>query len=1123
MKPLTVYSASAGSGKTFTLAARYIALLLDGQSARSILAVTFTKKATAEMKARILSNLYALSRYADAADMQPFMTKVREFMSENHQNESFEVIQKMAARQLKSILEDYDHFTVTTIDAFLQMLLGEVARIAGLQTNFKVELNDQDVIDGVIDKMVSHLEMLDSETKIGIRKMIRQKMEDEKGWDVRKQLKQLSKIMLYNDTYLKEKDQIEGYLEKDKRFEDYVKLLKTSKDAQAVVEMKKLVRKYDEIYGDNWKCGNGNQTRWTIGFVKRVRKSLANEISGTEYFKGISNSASDYMGSDKFKSTYEGPGTAEELSDLILEMNELCGECRIYELNFKSTTQNLNELSLLNSISKAVDEDNREANRILLSMTPILLREILEQGADTMFVLEKAGVRFSHVMIDEFQDTSHVQWENFLPLLNEILSRGGTTLLVGDVKQSIYRFRGGDWDILKNIRQETLEPYFNDGRGSVESLTRNFRSEQNVVEFNMEFFPKAAAELDKLAVSMPTHQLQIAPNGIEEIYDEHYKPEKLQDFCHREERHGLVDVRIYPFSNERKAEETKDKDEIVENQLRDMFDEILALLKKGMPEADMMILLRDKKRIYQVTSYLNAHQEAYKEVTLVSSDAFKLSSSVSVEMLVCALRYLVNPADKVALVYLVRHYQNEVLEQHLEWTDFMEKPEQFLPAGFDRKKLMSKPLYEMTEELMRLFFYNGEGRRVVEDDSYVFAFMDEMLAFLSDNTSDAALFLEYWDDTLNNRTIPAPAVSKGIRILTIHKVKGLEARTVFLPLCDWDLEKDKNAGRSSVNGDVIWCRPEREPYNQVNTLLPVSPGKDLSETIYQDDYAQEHYKRRIDNLNLLYVAFTRAKENMFVFCGCEKKLKTLTTVGDLMALVTGQEEAVAGFGGEDNFIQAIKKGTFEILKKEAPVEEGGNRLSLPRTNLNVSMSNNQGRMKFRQSNRSHDFIRPLDDDEERQQNEYIRQGNLCHQIFSAIRTPEDVESVLKNFRDEGLIDTEERENSIRAIIARGWKNPQVLEWFDSSWTLFRECNILTRDANGTICKRRPDRVMMRGEETMVIDYKFGVPKPDYEEQVREYMTLLSRMGRRGVKGFIWYVYEGKTVAVEPSPVFVPSK
>jgi hypothetical protein len=240
-----------------------------------------------------------------------------------------------------------------------------------------------------------------------------------------------------------------------------------------------------------------------------------------------------------------------------------------------------------------------------------------------------------------------------------------------------------------------------------------------------------------------------------------------------------------------------------------------------------------------------------------------------------------------------------------------------------------------------------------------------------------------------------------------------------------------------------------------------------------------------------------------------------------MALVTGQEEAVAGFGGEDNFIQAIKKGTFEMLKKEAPVEEGGNRLSLPRTNLNVSMSNNQGRMKFRQSNRSHDFIRPLDDDEERRQNEYIRQGNLCHQIFSAIRTPEDVEDVLKSFRDEGLIDTEEREKSIRSIIARGWKNPQVLEWFDSSWTLFRECNILTRDADGALCKRRPDRVMMRGEETMVIDYKFGVPKPDYEEQVREYMTLLSRMGRRGVKGFLWYVYEGKTVAVEPSPAFVP--
>ena len=1105
MKSLTVYRASAGSGKTFTLAAKYIALLLSGVSARSILAVTFTKKATAEMKERILSNLYALSMDPESAETAPFLEKVMEFMNGSGQTMSTEKVQSMAAKQLKNILDDYDHFTVTTIDAFLQMLLGEVARVAGLQTNFKVELNDMDVINHVIDKMMSNLEAQDEKTKEGIRKLILQNIEDEKNWDVRKTLKSLSKQLLYKDTYLKEKDEVEKFLETDNGFENYKESLKSSGDGTCLTEMKKLLADYDKTYHDDWECKNGNCKKWLKGFVKKLKGSLADEVSGDDYFKEMPTTCYNYICSDDFVHTYKGCGVAAQLVKLLLDMNELCGECRTFSLNLKSTTKHLGELSLINSISMAVDEDNREANRMLLSMTPILLQQILKQGVDTMFVLEKAGVRFSHVMIDEFQDTSHLQWENFLPLLDEIMSKSGTTLLVGDVKQSIYRFRGGDWEILKNIENGQLKKIFEENQGGVEQLTRNFRSEQNIVEFNMGFFPKAAKKLDEM----------YEKSDIQTIYDEQFEPEKLNDFCNRKEKKGLVDVRIYPFKNDKKADKNQKNEAVSAKLLEDMFGEIKRLLDQGMLQSDMMILLRKKKDINMVTSYLNAHHEEYGNLTLVSSDAYKLSSSVSVEMLVCALRYLNNPEDKVALVYLTRHYQNNVLGKNLSWQDFVDKPEKWLPKEFSADDLKGKPLYEMTEELMRLFLYDDKGTRRLEDDSYVFAFMDEMLDFLDDNASDLVLFLQYWDDRINDSTIPAPAVSEGIRVMTVHKVKGLEARTVFLPFCDWDLEKDKNGNFGGVSSDVIWCKPEKEPF-KINFSLPITPEKSLEETNYAQDYAEEHYKRRIDVLNLLYVAFTRAKENLYVFSRCEMKETTAcTTVGQLIMQVTGKESEVGAFNFESNFIQAEKKGTFELLRKEKHEDEQENRLLLRRENVDVELFNRAGRMKFRQSNRSKDFITPIEDEEKREQNEYIRMGNLCHQIFSAIRTTDDVDTVLKNLRTEGVIESDEREKSIRKFIENGLRNPQVKQWFDPSWTLFRECNILIGMGNGAICKRRPDRVMMRGEETVVIDYKFGVAKPDYEEQVREYMTLLTKMGRRNVKGFLWYVYEGKTVEVNP--------
>lgn len=1191
---LLVYRASAGSGKTFTLAARYIALLMDGNRAATILAVTFTNKATAEMKGRIVEYLYRMRTNIQDAALQPFIRTVKSFMTTSL---SPDKMQQRAALQLKSILEDYDHFNVTTIDAFLQMLLGEVARTADLQTNYRVELRDAEVIDEAIDLMLAEFNDMSKGLKEKLKAFIRQALDEERNWDIRRQLKEIA-TQLRNDHYLLVKDKLDRFFGCKGNLAGYRKLLNSLSQKGALGETKDLLEKFKRAFPDeNFENGCGRSAGAYRTLIKNIGESLEDYRTVKEPFKGLTEAALNYLQND-FAVKYQGQYNGAQLADALIQLNDMCAKCR-YQINsIEACRKRLGEMELLNDIGGQVDRINAEANRMLLSTTPILLHHILEQGDDFAFVLEKAGTRFDHIMIDEFQDTSRMQWDNFLPLVDELLSRGGTTLLVGDVKQSIYRWRGGDWEILKNIEQGNLRKYFTDGRAQVESLTRNFRSDTNIVLFNLDLFPKAAKELDALHDLIPTKNQQIGEHDIQDIYDEGFTPEKAEEYCRNiNDKSGYVDIRLYPFSQAKKKDTKegekgrveKDADELI---LEDFFKTLGALRARGVKENDILVLVRGRKDIDKIISYDEAHKsdDSFLDVRFVSADAYRLDASVSVNMIVSAIRWLNDWDDKISLTYLAHHYQTYILKNAVSWYDAGHSPLKYLPMAFSKSYLLrNEPLYELVEHLSRLLLYvpdgvDGKRHKVLTDDSYVFCFMDRVMAYLDGNAGDLKAFIDYWDDHLCAECIPTPEVANGIRLMTIHKAKGLQAHTVIVPFCDWDVEKDSNIFLSSSK-DFLWCKVNDDQYSGSNSGLEpipavaVEPTSKMKESIFQEDYAREHQLRRIDNLNLMYVAFTRPVHNLIVMGKVDSQKKNTkkggptpenlpcNTVADVLAKVYGKEKEIIGFDYEENAVQIYHEGELVGGIEKGEDVKAENRLKLPMQSVEVQLSNEMERMNFRQSNESQQFLeqtenlgakkrltyddleaeyrlpdtsgdkdlpdsedlpplvgdldadnrKPVDAEAEKRQEEYVKKGNLLHFVFQNLRTADDLSETVDGLRRNGIIDGDKEEQEVRRLVTGCLNNKEACKWFDGSWTLYRECTILRRGKDGVAHHLRPDRVMIRKDETVVVDYKAATPKEEHQAQVREYMNLLLKMGYPNVKGYLWYLYPNKVEEVPLQP------
>lgn len=1072
---LLVYKASAGSGKTFTLAVQYIRQLIeDPYSYRRILAVTFTNKATTEMKERILSQLYGIATSLKSSDGY-----LKEIMKTS--NKSVDEIRKAADTALKNIIHDYSRFRIETIDSFFQSVMRNLARELELGANMTIELNNGDVLSDAVDSMIEKLDRM-SPTLYWLLEYIEERIADDKRWNVSSEIKGFGRN-IFDEEYIEKGVALREKLKDTKFIPQYRKKLQEKRES-ILDTMKGFNEHFQEILNANGltpaDLKNGARSIGSY-FNKIASGKLSNDVRNSTVEKCLEGAENWTTKTSPYKDTIISLANQvliqvlNDAENTRMSSNKVLNSCDM-------SLRYLNNLQLLMRIDSEVREQNLSHNRFLLSDTNALLHSIIREG-DASFVYEKIGTTIDTVMIDEFQDTSRMQWENFHLLLEESLAQKEGSMIVGDIKQSIYRWRNGDWKILAGLDKDRSF------RLNSKTLDTNWRSEANIIAFNNDIFTSACKVLNeryKADEGEDCTQLLDAYSDVRQKTSKNTKEGYIKlSFLKNSEEHPYTDTTMELLA-----------------------EEVDSLVKKGVRVNDIAILVRKNKSIPAIADYFDKNTP-YR---VVSDEAFRLDASLAVCMLIDGLRYISEPTDRIACARLAVAYQKEILKKNVDYnTVLLNNVEDYLPAEFRLmlSEMSLMPLYELLEKLFVIFRMD----MIEEQDAYLCAFYDAVTGYMQNNSSELTSFLTYWNDTLYAKTIPSGEIS-GIRILSIHKSKGLEYHTVLLPFCDWKMENE-------TYNHMLWCRineadADKEPFCELD-LTPVNYSSAMAESYFSDSYREERLQLWVDNLNLLYVAFTRACKNLIVWCKDEQKdtvskllresmdcMKEIKMTCNMPELDEEDEE-----NKEENDEPIVYEYGEICISSKKKKSDSTNRLVAIPDAVNVKIESLETEIDFKQSNRSADFIRGDEDEEENLRSQYIRQGQLLHTLFASIDTKEDLIAAIERLLFEGVIESAEKAQEIYEIAEKALNLDEVKDWYSGEWTLYNECSIIYNDEQGKMQTRRPDRVMMKGNEVVVIDFKFGKKKPEYSTQVREYMSLLSEMGYTDIKGYIWYVYSGE--------------
>jgi ATP-dependent exoDNAse (exonuclease V) beta subunit len=1091
MSQLTIYKASAGSGKTFKLTEEYLQLVFKyPENYRRILAVTFTNKATAEMKNRILSELNKLAKGVESAYLPGLKNEFK--LSETE-------IKYKAAQILSLLLHDFSKFSVSTIDKFFQKIIRSFTREIGIQPGYSIELNQNEILSRVVDELLLDLDE-NSDLRKWLSDLASESIEQGNKWDFKDDILKLANE-IFKESYkafdqelmnkMSDKEFLKNYLKElqeiKAKFENFLMLI-------AEKAMKSI--QHAGLNIEDFKWGKSSVPNYFNKILNKDYELKPRTLKGTENYDEWYTNKSPKK--DEIENLLNNG-----LFDLLVEAVAYHQKHFVHYNSSVETLKFIHSLGILTDISAKMREYCEEQNLFLISDAAKLLQIIIDNN-DSPFIYEKTGGIYKHFMIDEFQDTSKTQWHNFKPLIGNSLAMGSKNLLVGDIKQSIYRWRNGDWKILS----DEVENDFAQFNPTTESLNTNWRSKKNIINFNNWVFANSAQILqEQYNQEFAEGEKDINPfeNKITEAYSDVFQKVPEQAAKDGGSIHHV-------FINDK---EWKDE---VKIRLPKIIEDLQG---KGFQLNDIAILVRSGKEGQDIANtlieYKNQSDSKYK-FDFISNDSLFLANSSLVKFLVSILEFMMNPEDDINLSFLAYEYSSylkaqeisnadlhELLRNHSneEKSQWLEKifPKEFIDSVDQIKQL---PVYESIDRIVRLLGLNT----IKAELPYLKAFLDLVLAFSKKSASDIHAFVNWWNEEGHKKTLSVSENQDAIRILTIHSSKGLEFKNVIIPFCNWNIDHKSN------QTNILWCKTSTEPFNKLD-LIPVKYSKNLANTVFQADYLEEKLHAYVDNLNLLYVAFTRAVENLFCFSEFNEKAKKISNVGNLLYFMYENHKNFPTGNAQVDLSEGWNNQKLTFMKGELKQAKGRKEDMPDEFELNGFESfdiKNKLRLKLHDNS----FFTG----QESTPFEKVNHGKVMHEVFENIKTEKDISRAIDKLIFEGKISPNDKMR-IKQKIEDIFKNEQVKSWFSSKWKVRTEAEIIL--TNGKTA--RPDRVISTNEKIIVIDYKFGEPggrtgrqeEEKHHKQVKSYMEMLRKMENKTVEGFLWYVDLDIIKAVSDEP------
>ncbi|WP_304296633.1 exodeoxyribonuclease V subunit beta [Porphyromonas gulae] len=1066
-KQLRIYTASAGSGKTHTLTGEYLRLALRTRGAfRYIQAVTFTNKATAEMKERILEELYSLAMGGSS----PFTeTMMQELALTSEQ------LQIRAQEVLTEILNDYSSLRVKTIDSFFQEVMRAFSHELGLPGGFRIEMEQKTVLEQAVVRLLHSLGEKDtSDVENWIRRLAEELIEEGRGHNIRREMISLGDELFKEQLLLLSE---EGKLPTKAAIHRYQ------------TEMNKLVEAFQER---------------RLSIARRAEEIVsAAGISFYDFKGGILEFAKVLKGAEvkpptkTFMAMAEGDpettlyakSTSATTQAAILSayhsglkecLTEMAGLYLGREWQEYSTAKQslpfLNRLGIISDLWRQIEEIRQEENKMLISDAPSLLHRIID-GSETPFVYDKIGIRIEHEMIDEFQDTSRLQYENFKPLLAESLAHGKYNLLVGDAKQSIYRFRNADRRLLTDVVSrdfaETSERV---------NLPYNWRSAPEIIAFNntlYEHLPQILCEAmsrEAETVAVPDPQLG---EEIKRTFMHTYADVEQLVPPARADGHGAVCVYAPPAESQDSADAELSWEERI---LQDLPRFIIGLQKRGYAPSDIAILVRKTYQAREIARAMLSYQPEKDEVNYplipMSDESLSLSGAASIRFFSNLLKFISRPQSDALRQIAYLSYEELRKEKGL---NPMEEGNFSATELAEFANLRRRSLYELAEGLVSLFH-----TYLLEDETpYVVAWLDLINDFGHERSADLHSFLQWWEETgyAKSRISSAPN-SQAVTLMTIHKAKGLGFRVVLIPFLDWSLDDE------AAHRHILWCKIDtnRTPFN-ILPVVPIRYKKEMAQTMFATDYFRERADILLDNLNLLYVATTRAKDEMHLWLPPSKKPESLSTVGDLMHLALASLEE--NKGESDVYCWGDPHLTVRQKAKDRP--SSGLSFALPKGRPSAISERLAIRPEGSEFYRRH---KPL------------YHGHVMHRILADIILAQDIAPAIENYVSAGIV-TDEEAVELSGRLSVITSDIRFSHWFDGSGRVLNEQDILLPEGG----QRRPDRIILYEDHTDIVDYKFGRIRETHHAQMKSYIHLLNSMGYPSVRGYLWSLPNNEVVSV----------